>query len=328
MTERALFLNPADAARQLGVSTKALRLYEERGLIMPTRTDNGWRTYGPEAIDRAREIVALRALGLSLARIGRVLAGDTETLLEALTMQQQALERSIGQYGVTIAAIKDLRAAISAGKTPETLNLVKLLEGPDGLQITFELPWPWGGELFRLNQVRPLTYITGPLGSGKTRLAMAIADALPNGRFVGLDRPDRLPAGSLYEQLLNDGARDSAALRGLISELEKAGDTILVIDLVEHGLDWASQEALIACLKRCATTGPPMFLMTRSDAILDLEAAGPNEAVLFCPANHSPPVLVAPYPGAAGYEAVASCLAPPEVRARTEGVVAVQTGVA
>jgi hypothetical protein len=31
---------------------------------------------------------------------------------------------------------------------------------------------------------------------------------------------------------------------------------------------------------------------------------------------------VAPYPGAAGYESVASCLASPEVRARTEGVIA------
>jgi hypothetical protein len=30
---------------------------------------------------------------------------------------------------------------------------------------------------------------------------------------------------------------------------------------------------------------------------------------------------VAPYPGAAGYEAVATCLASPDVRARTEGVI-------
>jgi hypothetical protein len=40
------------------------------------------------------------------------------------------------------------------------------------------------------------------------------------------------------------------------------------------------------------------------------------------PANHSPPICVAPFPGASGYEAVATCLAAPEVRARTAGVVA------
>jgi hypothetical protein len=40
------------------------------------------------------------------------------------------------------------------------------------------------------------------------------------------------------------------------------------------------------------------------------------------PANHSPPICVAPFPGAPGYEAVVTCLAAPEVRARTAGVVA------
>ncbi|MEM9104954.1 MAG: MerR family transcriptional regulator [Pseudomonadota bacterium] len=326
MTEKALFLNPADAAQQLGVSPKALRLYEERGLIKPTRTANGWRTYGPNAMDRAREIIALRSFGLSLAQIGQVLAGDTQTLLEALTTQQAALERAIGQHGATIAAIKDLRVSISAGGPPEVEDLVRLLDGRDHLQVAFDLPWPWDGERFSLQQIRPLTYITGPLGSGKTRLAMAIADALPNGRFVGLERMDMPPEASIYATLLAGGARDCAALRGLVHVMENAGDANLVIDLVEHGLDRASQEALIACLKHRTAAGPPMFVMTRSDAILDLEAAGPNEAVLFCPANHSPPVLVAPYPGAAGYEAVASCLAPPEVRARTEGFVATRVG--
>ena len=44
-------------------------------------------------------------------------------------------------------------------------------------------------------------------------------------------------------------------------------------------------------------------------ARLDLAAIGPDEAIILCPANHSPPVLVPPYPGAPGYETVASCLA-------------------
>jgi len=68
----------------------------------------------------------------------------------------------------------------------------------------------------------------------------------------------------------------------------------------------------------------PLFLMTRSCAVLDLAALGPDEAILFCPANHSVPTRVVPYPGAPGYEAVATCLAPPEVRARTEGIIAMR----
>lgn len=62
--------------------------------------------------------------------------------------------------------------------------------------------------------------------------------------------------------------------------------------------------------------------MTRSCAILDLTAVGAGEEIIFCPANHSPPIRVAPYPGAPGYEAVVTCLASLEVRARTEGMIA------
>ena len=64
--------------------------------------------------------------------------------------------------------------------------------------------------------------------------------------------------------------------------------------------------------------------MTRSNSILDLDAIGPDEAILFCPANHAPPFRVMPHAGTPGYEALASCLASPEVRARTEGVVAMR----
>ena len=64
------------------------------------------------------------------------------------------------------------------------------------------------------------------------------------------------------------------------------------------------------------TVSSPLFLMTRSPAILDLAAVGPDEAILLCPANHSPPSRVVPYPGAPGYEAAATCLGSPEVRER------------
>ena len=104
--------------------------------------------------------------------------------------------------------------------------------------------------------------------------------------------------------------------------LQAEGPTILVVDMVEHGLDTPTQQAVSAHLRRHKSVERPLFLMTRSSVILDLACVGTGESILLCPANHSPPVRVAPYPGAAGYEAVATCLAAPEVRARTEGVIA------
>src|SRR3546814_8588257 len=93
--------------------------------------------------------------------------------------------------------------------------------------------------------------------------------------------------------------------------------------------DWSSDvcSSDLAWLRNRGTDRP-LFLLTRSSSILDLAAVTPDEAILFCPPNHSPPYRVAPYPGAPGSEAVASCLASPEVRARTAGVIAWRPQVA
>ena len=114
----------------------------------------------------------------------------------------------------------------------------------------------------------------------------------------------------------------------LLAGLETEGPTILVIDMLEQGLDKATQEALIARLRRRGSACRPLFFLTRSSSILDLDAVGSDEAIILCPANHSPPTNVRPYPGYPGFEAVATCLASPEVRARTEGVIAWRPQVA
>jgi len=200
-------------------------------------------------------------------------------------------------------------------------------------EIAFDLPWPWGGERFELGCVQALNYIVGPLGSGKTRLAQRLAEALPGAAFLGLDRSDaemgtdadlKSRVGQASARLVKDGATQSPALTALLAGLEADGPAVLVVDMVEQGLDQATQKALIADLRRRGPGARPLFLLTRSNAILDLAAVGSDETILFCPANHSPPMRVAPCPGAPGYEAVATCLATPEVRARTEGVMAVR----
>jgi len=128
--------------------------------------------------------------------------------------------------------------------------------------------------------------------------------------------------------LIEDGAMQSAALIALLVELEAGDDAALVVDMVEQGLDQATQEALIAHLRRRSGVGPVLFLMTRSTAVLDMAGVGADEGIILCPANHSPPTRVSPHPGFPGYEAVATCLAAPAVRARTEGVIAWRPEVA
>jgi len=333
----AEYLSPSEAARRLGVSAKALRLYEQRGLVVPVRTAAGWRAYGPDEMARAAEIAALRTLGLSLARVAQVLEGDPAGLEPALASHQAALESEVQGLAGTIEKIRGLRADLAQGRAPAVGELPRLMGAAAGPSVAFELPWPWGGERFELTDIRAITYLIGPLGSGKTRLAIRLAEALPDARFLPMARADdggaaarsRLAADPTLAArvehalawLTGEGAEPSDALLALLVGLEADGPHIRVVDLVEHGLSAATQGAIVPYLRR-RSAATPLFVMTRSTAILDLAAVGPDEAILYCPANHSPPFLVAAIPGAPGYEAVSTCLASPEVRARTEGVYA------
>lgn len=332
MSKVAEFLNPSEAAQRLGVSTKALRLYEQRGLIRPLRTEAGWRTYGPAEMTRAAEIVTLRALGLSLVRIGRVLGGNAAELRPALASHLESLGAQARQLDRTMDHIRAMLAGIERGDMPSVAQIGGLSEA--GPSIAIDLPWPWGGERFTL-ALTGITYLIGPLGCGKTRLAEAIATTVPGALFLGLDR--KVEEMDLAQQarvdvaldwLVDEGATRSDALMALLAHLEAEGPSLLVIDLIEHGLDRPTQEALSAYLGRRTAERPPLVVITRSSCVLDLDAVTSNETIILCPANHQPPTRVAPYPGAVGYEVVATCLATPEVRARTEGVIAWRPQVA
>lgn len=338
MSPAARFLNAAEAASRLGVSVKALRLYERRGLITPGRTAAGWRTYGPEEMRRVGEIAALRALGFNLAQVARVVKGDPAGLEPSLAAHQAVLDSRLREIVGMIGKVARLRGGLARGETPVAAEPARPSPPGGSAGVAFDLPWPWGGERFELGRVRALNYVIGPLGSGKTRLALRLAEELPDAAFLGLERladggaaaRTRLEADpalrSLVEhvlgRLVDDGATVSDALIALLAGLEAVGPAVIVVDMIEQGLDHATQQALIAHLRRRGREGRPLFLLTRSCAILDLAAVSADEAIILCPANHSPPIEVAPYPGAPGYEAVATCLASPEVRARTEGVIA------
>ena len=67
-------MNIGELGRLTGVSTKAIRYYEDIGVLgEPERSPNGYRTYGPETVDRLRFVKDAQLTGLSLAEITTIL---------------------------------------------------------------------------------------------------------------------------------------------------------------------------------------------------------------------------------------------------------------
>src|SRR5262249_3025205 len=88
-------------ASRLGLTLRALRFYESRGLIEPMRRGST-RLYGPKDVERLAVIVKAKRLGLTLTAIGQILrdadAGQTLRLSrEACLEQIAALERKLAQ---------------------------------------------------------------------------------------------------------------------------------------------------------------------------------------------------------------------------------------
>lgn len=88
------FLSVAETCRRLGLTARALRLYERKGLVAPRRTAAGWRVYGPEEIARLHKITALKSLGFPLAWIKALLDGGVD-LDRVLALQEEALARDM-----------------------------------------------------------------------------------------------------------------------------------------------------------------------------------------------------------------------------------------
>ncbi len=67
-----------------GLSVKALRLYDERGLLVPARVDRatGYRRYAEDQIVTAGRIALLRRAGIGLADIARFLAAPNADTIE------------------------------------------------------------------------------------------------------------------------------------------------------------------------------------------------------------------------------------------------------
>jgi DNA-binding transcriptional MerR regulator len=115
--KQSVFQETATAvARRFGVSVKALRVYEDAGLLKPARTVAGWRIYRQPELERLSAIMALKQLGLPLKRIGELLRGSGD-LAAALALQEAALEDAKAEAEQALVLVRAARAKIAERKS-------------------------------------------------------------------------------------------------------------------------------------------------------------------------------------------------------------------
>jgi DNA-binding transcriptional MerR regulator len=126
VTTPVRLFSPAETSRRLGVSVRALRLYERRGLVRPQRTEAGWRVYGPAEIARLHQVLALKSLGLSLARIAELTKGRETDLDAVLALQEQVLTTRKADLERALVALRKARARLAVDQALSLDDLATL----------------------------------------------------------------------------------------------------------------------------------------------------------------------------------------------------------
>lgn len=120
------FLRIGQLAERSGLSAKALRLYEQRGLLKPsTHSEAGYRLYGPEALQRLMQVVLLKRSGFTLAQIGSLLARNAKPAAQLLASHIAKLERELDERAKALAALRRVARRVDSAST---LDLNQLLE--------------------------------------------------------------------------------------------------------------------------------------------------------------------------------------------------------
>ena len=95
-----------EAAELSGVSIKTLRHYDKIGLLVPVKSENGYRTYSQDDLERLQVILYYKYLGFSLDQIAELLAEEKSNLLPHLTKQLDYLTQERKRLDTLISTLQ------------------------------------------------------------------------------------------------------------------------------------------------------------------------------------------------------------------------------
>ena len=155
-------------ARRSRLSLKALRLYDERGVLVPARVDqaSGYRYYGTAQLEEARLVVMLRQLQLPLAAVKELLACDPADAAKRIAEHWRDAEaahdarRELADYLVSrLSGKRPVMYEVATREMPER-SLLCLKRNVDE-----QGQWAFGKEFIAILRERPLPKIEGREGA-------------------------------------------------------------------------------------------------------------------------------------------------------------------
>ena len=155
-------------ARRSRLSLKALRLYDERGVLVPARVDqaSGYRYYDTAQLDAARLVVMLRQLQVPLAAVKELLACDPADAAARIAEHWRDAEaahdarRDLADYLVSrLRGKRSVMYEVGMREMPKR-SLLCLKRNVDD-----QGQWAFGKEFIAILRERPLPKIEGREGA-------------------------------------------------------------------------------------------------------------------------------------------------------------------
>jgi DNA-binding transcriptional MerR regulator len=121
-------LSIGELARRTGLPVRTIRFWSDAGVLPPvTRTESGRRLYDAASADQAGLVATLRELGLGLADVRRVLAGQA-SIAEVAAAHRDALDAQIRVLQLHRAAMAVV--VMRSASDEEKVMMSKLAEMP------------------------------------------------------------------------------------------------------------------------------------------------------------------------------------------------------
>ena len=117
-----------EVCRRTGLSARALRFYESRGLLAAQRSAAGQRRYGTTELARLHQITALKAAGFGLTRIGELMGANGLDLAAVISAQLAHLEAERRDLDAASLGLKAAQVALAAGRLPDLDSFCDLIK--------------------------------------------------------------------------------------------------------------------------------------------------------------------------------------------------------